>query len=195
MKGLENSKETLDRKSKALQRFFGTIPENTGHLFSIEREALDDLIEQGVSVESVCREFVQRGFLLHGTNRANLEMLEPRQANDEGGYEENLKNGVYATSDPRIPLFVSIVKGISGRSQYSITGSIDPEHGFTESMSFTTTFDVPVDKIGYIYVLPSKTFEISGGSEQLVSNVAVQPAFVLPVTTSDFPYQIEKVKE
>ena len=193
MEDLRNTAEETDMKERILNTFFESLPEDTNNVFRIERQEIDRLAEQGISVEDICHEFVSRGFLLHGTN-VMLDLIDPKQAHDEDGHLENLKNAVYATDDYRIPLFMSLRKGINGQSQYSITTSL--ENGInTESVSFTTNFDIPADKMGYVHILPSDTFEVSGSDTQFTSDVAVKPRFIVPVLLSDITYPIEKVEE
>ena len=187
--------ENIDVKTTSLQSFFDELPEGQSETHRITREALDQLIEQGVSVEELCDAFVQRGFLLHGTGMAELNILEPRQANDEGGFEENLKNAVYATDDSRIPIFMALRSGVSGMSHYSITSSKHEDGLYTEEAHFSVTSKFPSDKVGSVYVLPSETFEVAGSDRQFVSSVPVVPLFELPVKLQDFQYPVEEYKE
>ena len=193
MEELENKNEVIHVKEKVLATFFEKLPEDTGGVLVIDRQEIERLAEQGISVEDICHEFVRRGFLLHGTN-VMLDVIEPRQANDEDGHLENLKNAVYATDDYRIPVFMSLVKGITGRSQYSITASL--ENGIkTESVSFTTNFDIPDDTVGYVHILPSDSFEVSGSDTQFTSDIAVKPKCIIPVLLSDIHYPIVKIEK
>ena len=188
-----DTNEGIYLKKKVLTAFFESFPEHTEGAYIIERQEIDRLIERGITVEDVCHEFVRRGFLLHGTD-ITLNVIEPRQANDEDGHPENMKNAVYATDDYRIPVFMSLSKGIKGQSQYSITMSL--ENGVeAESVSFTTNFDIPSDKVGYVHVMPSDTFEVSGSASQFTSDVSVNPRYIIPVLLSDIPYPIEKIQE
>jgi hypothetical protein len=187
--------ETLDVKTVALRNFFDSLPENQSQPCRIDRETLDDLIERGVTVEDVCNEFVRRGFLLHGSGACDVAVLEPRQANDEGGYEENLRNAVYATDDPRIPIFMALRSGIEGQSQYSIIVSEHDDGTSSEEARFSTSFEIPTNKSGSVYVLPRDTFEAAGSDSQFTSLVPVIPAYEIPVTVRDFQYPIEKTKK
>jgi hypothetical protein len=188
-----NINEGIDLQKKALTAFFENLPEDSEGAYIIERQEIDRLIERGVSVEDICHEFVRLGFLLHGTD-ITLNVIEPRQANDEDGHPENMKNAIYATDDYRIPVFMSLSKGINGQSQYSITVSL--ENGVeTESVSFTTNFDIPSNKVGYVHVVPNDTFEVSGSDSQFTSDVSVNPRYIIPVLLSDIPYPIEKIQE
>jgi len=195
MEGIKET-ETVDVKTVLLQNFFEGLPEKSlNQPYRIERAALDQLIERGVSIEDLCCEFVRRGFLLHGTGVAELNILEPRQANDEGGHEENLQNAVYATSDPRIPIFMALIWGMSGTSQYSIISSKHEDGSCTEEVHFSATSKFPSDKAGSVYVLPKETFEVAGSDQQFVSSVPAMPLFEIPVKLEDFQYSIEEYKE
>jgi len=194
MEGIERV-DIGELQAKRLQSFFEELEETDEVPKRISRDVLDSLIEQGVSVEDLCHEFVRRGFLLHGTGLVNLDILEPRQANDEGGFEENLMNAVYATDDPRIPIFMALRWGMEGRSQYSITSSKHEDGLYTEEAHFSATFDFPSDKIGRVYVLPKDTFEVAGSDRQFISSTPVVPLFELPVMLQDFQYPIKQDKE
>ena len=194
MEVVHNTSEQHSQKEKALTTFFENLPESRGEVCAIERQDIERLAEQGVSVEDVCHAFVQRGFLLHGTGLAGLETLEPRQANDEGGYEENLKNAVYAASDPRVSIFMALRWNTTGISEFSINSEHHEDGLNTESTYFATTSDIPSDTIGYVYVLPKDTFEVAGSDSQFVSLVPVHPSYEIPVTINDFQYPIEKIK-
>ncbi len=194
MEDLRNTSEEMSTKEKVLAALFENLPEDAEGVATIERQEIDRLAEQGVSVEDICHEFVRRGFLLHGTGVSGLDTLEPRQANDEGGYEENIQNAVYATDDYRIPIFMALKSNLSGKSGYSITSSQHEDGTYGENTSFSATFVIPSDKIGYVYVLPKDTFEVAGSDSQFVSYLPVSPRFVIPVTLSDFPYSIELEK-
>ncbi len=188
-------KEVANERERIVRNFLESLKESNNAPTQIPRESLDQLIEQGVSVEDLCNEFVKQGFVLHGTGISGLEKLEPRQANDEGGYEENLQNAVYATDDSRIPIFMALRWGLSGTSQYSIFSSRQEDGQYTETARFSAASDIPSDTTGSVYVLPKDTFEVAGSDSQLISLVSVTPRFELPVMLSDFPYTIEKIEK
>jgi hypothetical protein len=194
MEGFEK-REAVSESERIVRNFIENLKESIDTPTQVSRESLNQLIEQGVSIEDLCNEFVKQGFVLHGTGISGLEKLEPRQANDEGGYEENLQNAVYATDDPRIPIFMALRWGLSGTSQYSIFSSRQEDGQYTETAHFSAASDIPSDTVGSVYVLPKDTFEVAGSDSQLVSLVSVTPRFELPVTLSDFPYTIEKIEK
>jgi hypothetical protein len=120
--------------------------------------------------------------------------LEPRQARDESGHPDNIKNAVYASDDPRVPLFMALVSGIPGRSRYSITVETLDDQTEVESVVFEATFDIPKDRVSYVYVLPKDTFEAAGRG-QFTSDVPVDTRYILPIIRTDFPYEITKIED
>ncbi len=196
---MEEFKNNLDSpedvKAAALKNFFDNLPQsNNGEAYKINRESVELLESAGVTMEMFCSGFVQRGYLLHGTGAGNFAELEPRQAKDEDGTPENVRNAVYATTDPRIPIFMALISRINGRSRYSITAVFDDGETGSEIVNFETSFSIPEDKEGYIYVLPGHTFE-PAGADQFTSPVSVKPAYVIPVKLSDFLYPINKIND
>ena len=118
-----------------------------------------------ISILKACR---RQGFFLHGSPCEGIEELEPRQADDTSG--DPVKNlcGVYATDDVRIAiamgLFHRICDGVGG---FSVSGK-----------KFSIRSQSSVLSPGWVYVLPSKTFqrfETREGSEEIVSLVSVRP--------------------
>lgn len=188
-----NHSEHSDPNKKILDSFFSDLSEEQTQPHMIEASELNRLLERGVTIEDLCHEFVRRGFLLHGTGRLITYSLEPRQARDESGHPDNVKNAVYASDDPRVPLFMSLVSGLPGRSRYSITTEILEDKREIESAVFETSHEISADKIGYIYVLPKETFEPAGHG-QFTSDVPVVPQYIVPITISDFPYSISRLE-
>ncbi len=172
--------------------FFNQLPEPSDVPYRVDRSSVDRLVEQGISLEMLLNEFVHRGYLLHGSKRMNISLLEPRQANDEGDkgkdMEENNRNAVYTSNDPRIPLFMALPK--RGESGYSIDGFIGDDGVVTESTVFYAE-SIDTERTGSVYVVPSKNFEWAGGS-QYTSTKSVVPSYEISVNLSDFQYPIEK---
>lgn len=197
MEKFEQKTEQLERPEEPLQNFFESLPSHDENVYEIPRSTVDALVERGVSVEKICQEFVQRGFLLHGTGVKGITELEPRQSRCESGLPENCQRAVYASGDVRIPLFMSIVGAVSSDSKssgYTIDVAVDDGGNSTEAIKFSCNVPIPTDIEGVVYVLPAEKFQ-QAGHGQSVSLETVRVAYALPIRPEDFPYPIEQVNE
>ncbi len=185
--------EQIEGPEESLRNFFESLPSQNENVYEIPRASIDALVERGVSVEKICQEFVQRGFLLHGTGVKGITKLEPRQAWCESGRPENCQNAVYSSDEPRIPLFMSIVTAVRSNNKssgYNISVSFDEKGVATETATFYCSVPIPPDVEGVVYILPGENFRPAGGN-QLVSFDTVSVAYAIPTRKEDFMYPIE----
>lgn len=154
-----------------MERMPETNPQNEQPIrFEASKESIETLAQ--------LKEFVAQGYVLHGSKKAS-DTLEPKQATDTN--KERIigtQVAVYATHHVEIPLFMALkdMKDASLRSMrsgYSGTGGVWRMYG--ENTTLTP---------GYVYVLPSDTFEKivdEKGDEELISRVPVMPVAVFKV--------------
>lgn len=136
---------------------------------------------------------LENNYLLHGTSIEEVEMLEPRQANDASKKSGN-QTAVYAVDDPILPLFYAIKdrKRLRGmvRSGYSIDDKGNKIYRF--QIDGTRSEENPW-KNGVVLVLPKSSFEQTKddngkSTSEWVSYEPVVPVARLRVTPEDFPY-------
>ena len=136
----------------------------------------------------------EKNVLLHGSSNRNIEILEPRQANDAIKISGN-KKAIYGVTDPVLPIFYAIqdkkkLQGIikSGASENAETGELEYEFKISkdalESKPWTR---------GVIYLFDKNQFsperddngELSG---EWVSEIPVRPVAKLEVGPEDFRF-------
>lgn len=187
---ISNSELSDTHKNKKLQAFFAALPEvDPQNVAVIDRAIIDDLIEAGLSLIDLMNVFVSKGFLLHGSSVSGIDELQPRQGSEKDDIPENKRFAIYAITIPAVALFRGLVSGIEGSTQFSVDTHVQDNGKMEESIKFCTSFNVPEHRKGWVYVLPSSTFEEAGGP-QFTSPVAVRPCYAIPVQLSDFPYEI-----
>jgi len=127
----------------------------------------------------------RHGLLLHGSNDATLEVLEPRPAHD---FDTELR-AVVACDDGIWPIFYAVVA--RDRSEGVFTACLHlgrPPHP-RRLYAFATSSD-PADPTswtrGAVYALPRKGFRREWGQEW-VSAESVRPLLRIPVGAEDFP--------
>jgi HEAT repeat protein len=136
----------------------------------------------------------RRGCVLHGSNRADLDVMRPIRKSleaEEGNPLGNI-NGVYATPDEIWPMFFALVDRIH-HEVWLINGPFEGPDAAGEMHKFYQ-FSINVESLrerpyadGMVYILPGATFENAGGAER-ASRVPVQPLAKLPVSPADFPH-------
>ena len=127
-------------------------------------------------------------FVFHGTNSADIEELEPRQANCRAKNFGNIK-AVYATTDPVLPIYHSVFnrKYFSGIHS---SGVEDNKYVFKIDGTFK---DEKVWDNGCVYVLDKSEFEQGqddGGRliDEYASRELVKPLAKVLMSPEDFPY-------
>jgi hypothetical protein len=126
---------------------------------------------------------VRSGYLLHGSNEAEIEEFRTRDNFDANGKPVT---AFFASDDAIWPLYFATVnrpfaqsyinwcEHVGDASRYLFSIGSDP----SDERSWTP---------GTIYVLPRGTFTQTPGSRELVSRVPVRPRARLRVEPDDFP--------
>lgn len=124
---------------------------------------------------------VRRGFVLHGSNEADIAEFETRGNLDARNVRH--VDGVFASDDALWPLYFATADRRGGRR-----GLINwCEHVDGGARYLFALEGEPSWTSGAIYALPSETFEPTPGSRELVSPVPVRPRLRVPVEPEDFP--------
>lgn len=128
---------------------------------------------------------VRAGYLLHGTNQADIEEFRTRANNDAHGRPVD---AVFASDDAVWPLYFAVVDRSFARSYINHC-----EHVPGASRYLFSIGSDPGDERswcdGTIYVLPAATFTPTPASRELVSPVPVRPRARLRVSPDDFPFR------
>jgi len=126
--------------------------------------------------------------LVHGSNRPNIEVLEPRAESDNAG---RIVHAVFAASDGIWPMFFAILD----RKPYPFSvnnGCRREPGGKVYYFSTSTLHDQPWTE-GMMYILPRTSFEQrvdadGNPTDQWLSCSAVRPLLKLSVMPADFPF-------
>jgi hypothetical protein len=140
--------------------------------------------------------------VLHGSQNPEIELVEPRQANDKKAFSN--QRAIYATTDG---IFVQYFAILDRKKHPKMTlfnsclqARISPNQLSEPMYFFSITQSVLLQKplcIGTIYILPRQSFEQESpqqmqGTEiifpQWVSSQPVQPIAKLIVEPDDFPF-------
>jgi len=135
----------------------------------------------------------ERGVVLHGSNRKDIEILEPLEQTDWSGKRTT---AVFASRDGIWPVFFAVVNttGYRGslRNGCWVVGKGSGERRF---YFFSVNEKMMGDGLwteGMLYILPGKTFELADRRavrfDEWASREAVRPIAKLPVEPSDFPF-------
>lgn len=139
--------------------------------------------------------------LFHGSNNQNITELEPRKANCTSKEFGNLK-GVYAVSDPILPIFYAIkdtqkFRGMA-RSGILTTESGDKKYNFEISPEL---LEINPWSDGAIYILPKEKFrqgkdDYGNKIDEWICEEKIKPIGKILITPEDFPYldQITPIK-
>lgn len=139
---------------------------------------------------------------LHGSNQAEIQRFEPRQAIDLNAF--GAQRAIYAASDGIWPMYFAIVDRarvttlINAYASLHIPGSAEPVIGplYLFSISKALLPQQPY-VTGTVYLLPGATFQaeppfpygaMEGHTAQLASPQAVTPLARLTVAPDDFPF-------
>jgi hypothetical protein len=128
---------------------------------------------------------VEHDLLLHGSNDATLEILEPRLAQD---YETQL-HAVVASDDGIWPMFYAVVARDRIEGVFTACTHLGRPPRLRRFYMFAIGGDVAASTSwtrGTVYVLPRAGFRREWGHEW-VSSKAVRPLLRIPVGPDDFP--------
>ena len=141
----------------------------------------------------------EKNVLLHGSSSKEIEILEPRQANDRAKISGN-KKAVYAVTDPVFPIFYAIqdrnkIHGLieSGVDHNPATGELRYEFKMPQSVLASEPWTR-----GIIYIFDRSQFnpeknDVGEPSGEWTSEKAVNPIAKLEVGPEDFRF-LDKVK-
>jgi hypothetical protein len=129
--------------------------------------------------------------LLHGSNRPDLQQLEPRRQTKALGEPVQ---AVFATPDDIWPLFFALInnQGFRGSKRNNCLRAIGPDGSMTKFYWFSLSApmlsrpDAFCD--GWIYILPGDSFEPSDIPDEWISRRPVVPLAKLAVGPADFPF-------
>ena len=128
---------------------------------------------------------VHRGLLLHGSNDATLDVLEPRPAHD---YDTELQ-AVVACDDGIWPIFYAVIARERSEGVFTACLHVGRPPRLRRLYVFATSSD-PADPAswtrGTVYVLPRQGFRREWGNEW-VSGQSVRPLLRILVGPEDFP--------
>lgn len=188
------STQKQESKEQIFEAFFENVLQNKGQDIPVieynlpypKEEFLKFLVEN-------------KNVLLHGSTNQNLEILEPRQANDKRKKSGN-KNAIYGVTDPVLSIFYAIrdrknLQGVieSGIKTNEETGKSEYEFKIPKNNEETQ----PWTK-GMIYILDKGKFSPEKEDDGRLSNewivdVPIKPLAKLEVGPEDFPH-MDKVE-
>lgn len=124
---------------------------------------------------------VRRGFVLHGSNRPDIEEFTPKPNLD--AHNVRRVEGVFASDDAIWPVyFATADRRVEPRGLINWC-----EHAGATSRYLFALEGTPTFTDGAVYALPSGTFEPTPGSRELVSFVPARPRLRVAVAPDDFP--------
>jgi hypothetical protein len=122
--------------------------------------------------------------LLHGSNRRDVAVFEPRAQTD---YADEPTHAVFATSDGIWPIYFAIADRRVVRSL--INDCVHDEGGARYFFSVATDPDgIDPWTSGVVYLLPREPFTVSHGSSEWTSPTPVRPLASVTVKPDDFPF-------
>lgn len=135
----------------------------------------------------------ERNVVLHGSNRNDIEVLEPREQTD---YSGKRITAVFASRDGIWPMFFALVnmKGYRGslRNGCWVVGRGSSERRYYFFSLNEKLLGAGIWKEGTIYILPGETFEkVDQGVvrfDEWASKGAVRPVGKLAIKPEDFPF-------
>jgi hypothetical protein len=157
-------------------------------------------VEPSLRWQFLCHLADTRGAVLHGSARSDIEVFEPRQANDLGEFGN--RKAVYAAGDGIWAMFFAIVDRERVPSVTNACVRLADAAGHVSPPRYVFSISrsaLPLRpwRSGTVYVLPGDTFELQpplhlGEVEvripQLASTVAVRPLARVAVDPADFPF-------
>jgi HEAT repeat protein len=129
----------------------------------------------------------EKGLLLHGSNHADLPLLQPVRWSTDREAHGNVA-GVYATADPVLAAFFAVVdrRWVWGMGAGTLEDP-QPAGGMTRSHSFAVDAESLVRRRwreGAVYAVPRETFEDVG---EWTSREPVRPLVRVPMSPEEFP--------
>ncbi len=125
------------------------------------------------------------GYLFHGSDNPDIDVLEPRLAKDSSGNTFNSDTAVYASSNPQV-----CIMGIVSNSFKGLKGSwnLGNKGGSDLTAEIPSTWRDFVEKShGILYVLPSNTFvKASPNAWQAKSTEPVKPVDKVELSFDDY---------
>jgi hypothetical protein len=140
----------------------------------------------------ILENYSKQGYLFHGSPNGEIEILEPRPANDiDRNNEFNNDNAIFATDN----LTSSIIFGVVSRDylpedikRFMWATNWATENGVTEvtaKVHESWKFFIENYGKGYVYVLSTETFKEKSGSQRK-SKESVKPIDKVDVNLNDF---------
>lgn len=134
-----------------------------------------------------------KSVVLHGSNRKDIEALEPREQTDCSGKPTT---AVFASRDAIWPIFFAIVNTTIYRGSLRNGCWVVQGRGGEQRFYFFSVNAAMLAKDlwteGVIYILPGETFQLTNHGvmrfDEWASREAVQPLGKLVVTPDDFPF-------
>lgn len=139
----------------------------------------------------------EKNVLLHGSPHENMNVLEPRQANDSSKQFGN-KEAVYAVTDPVLPIFYAIQDRTKLGKSVIESGFIEDDETNQKDYIFKIHKDKNMTetnpwKTGVVYIVERSTFS-QGTNDQgsalgeWASETPVKPIAKLEVSPEDFRF-------
>jgi hypothetical protein len=137
---------------------------------------------------------LDQGYLLHGTKRSDIDILQPREQTDWKG---NSIQAVFATRDVFWPMYFALL------DRSALTGSLRNGCFLVEQAPFQEErfyfFSVDQENIasdiwsdGFVYILPGGSFRPTTSGkvrfDEWASEQAISVIAKLPVSPGDFPF-------
>ena len=137
--------------------------------------------------------------VLHGSDKKDIEILEPKQANDRAKEFGN-KNGVYVVTDSVLPIFYAIQnrEKISGLIISGVESDSDTKEKKYEFKMSKKVLDTKPWTNGMVYILDKNNFQqgVDDSGELIdewVSEMPIKPLAKLEVQPEDFRF-LNKIK-
>ncbi len=186
--------EILKNEKKETQSFLQELIAKHSDGSVVERNEISNFIE-GKNLESLLKNIIYLGFVVHGSPKL-FEVAKPQKAQDDRGVPENEHFAIYATDEPAIAIYMSIVSGEKIHEQKKtihwgagvkfIDGKRVPY--FSADQDLSSVMDN-----GYLYLFRKEDFvPVSENTEeeQFVSHESLKPALIIKTEPSDFTYPI-----
>lgn len=135
-------------------------------------------------------EYLQQGFLFHGSTNGQIEELEPRfAADDDKSKEFNNDNAIFATEYPESAILFGIInRSFLPEALQDLTWGVNwLDSGVVQAELPKAWLDELTNLKGYLYILPRESFKTkTPGGGQYKSYVAVKPISKIQVNFQDF---------
>jgi len=141
----------------------------------------------GPVVDEVARRVASGEVLVHGSNRRDIELFEPRE---QTTYVGQATRAVFASTEPVWSLFFAVTDTATVSSRWN--ACVLPDTSGAGRTRFFFSVGCPPDRAwtdGALYLLPRDTFVPSDDPAEWLSFEPVRPLEVIPVTPADFPFR------